>query len=212
MPKKPHKGMFIVLEGLDGSGLSTQSGFLKKYFENKGYEVVATKEPTRQSEWGKKINRVLDKEESVTPAELQKLFVKDRRWHLENVILPAIEEGKIVISDRYLFSTIAFGSIACDFDWLVEINKNFPLPDATFIIKVGPEMCLDRIGKRGEGFKHFERLESLSKSLEAYLKMPELFEKVYLVNGEPAKERVFEDIKTLLRKNFVFLKKNKKNN
>ncbi len=190
-----HKGKFIVFEGIDGSGLTTQSRLLADYLEDKAYNIVLTKEPTTDSETGKKIRQILDEQISVGPEELQKLFIEDRKWHLENRILPALKGGKVVISDRYFFSTIAFGGINLDFEWLVGLNKDFLLPDITFLLKVRPEACVERIEKRGEGIKFFEKLEKLKKAYENYEKITGRFGNICIIDGEKSIGEVFENIK-----------------
>lgn len=103
MEKNSYKGKFIVFEGLDGSGQSTQSGLLRDFLIKKGYKVLLTKEPTLNSKFGKKIKRVLNKKERVSAKKLQELFTQDRKEHLEKTIIPALKKGEIVISDRYFF-------------------------------------------------------------------------------------------------------------
>jgi dTMP kinase len=110
MIKNPYPGKFIVFEGLDGSGQSTQANLLKSFLTEKGLAVVLTKEPTKVSSVSQKIREVLDEKRKITPKELQELFVQDRREHLADLVIPALKENKIVISDRYFFSTFAFGS------------------------------------------------------------------------------------------------------
>ncbi|MFH1841540.1 MAG: dTMP kinase, partial [Candidatus Nealsonbacteria bacterium] len=120
---KELKGKFIVFEGLDGSGQTTQANLLKDFLEEKGKEVVLTKEPTKNSEAGRRIREILDEKEKLDPIDLQRLFIQDRREHLDNLIIPSLKEGKTVISDRYFFSTIAFGaSDGVDRNWLIEAN------------------------------------------------------------------------------------------
>lgn len=191
-------GKFIVFEGPDGSGQTTQANLLKKHLEEKGDSVVLTKEPTLDSDAGQRIHEVLEGAVQMQPEALQEFFVEDRREHLENVILPALREGKTVISDRYFFSTFAYGSLDCDMEWLIKINSEFPVPDITFILDVRPEVCIERIQKRGEGTKFFEKLEKLRKVVAAYKTFPERFAHVHLVNGEQPVEKVFEDIKEKL--------------
>ncbi len=110
--RKSAKGKFIVFEGLDGSGQSTQAQLLKNYLEKeKNISPVLTKEPTRETPIGVLIRQVIQKEISVSPTALQLLFCADRSEHLEKVIKPALENGQWVISDRYFYSTMAFGSL-----------------------------------------------------------------------------------------------------
>ena len=99
MKKNLYSGKFIVFEGLDGSGQSTQSKLLAGFLKKKHYKVLLTKEPTPDSEAGKKIRKILDKKLKVKPAAFQKLYAKDRKEHLGKEIVPALKKGKIVISE-----------------------------------------------------------------------------------------------------------------
>ncbi|TSD02371.1 MAG: dTMP kinase [Parcubacteria group bacterium Athens0714_24] len=198
MLKNIYKGKFIVFEGQDGSGQSTQAKLSKEYLESKNYFVVLTKEPTLDSEAGIKIREILDEKTKSDPADLQKLFSQDRKEHLDNLIISALKENKIVISDRYFFSSFAFGSIDLDLDWLIEINNEFLIPDMTFILDVKPEICIERINKRGKKVTLFEKIEKLKKVRENYKKFPSMFENVYLIDGEKSIPEVFEQIKKIL--------------
>lgn len=188
------KGKFIVFEGLDGSGQTTQAKLLAEYLLRLGKRVVLTKEPTLDSEAGRRIRKILDNKEKVSPKELQELFVEDRRAHVKNLIIPALNEGKIVISDRYFFSTIAYGALDLDTEWLIDLNKDFPFPDIVFLLKVRPEICLERIKSRGQGFKLFEELEKLKKIWETYKILPQRFNNVYMIDGEQTIPKVHKDI------------------
>jgi len=137
------KGFFVVFEGPDGSGQSTQVELLVNYLKAKGCKVLATKEPTLQSKAGKTIREALDEKIKLGPQELQGLFTKDRASHLKNIILPALKRGKIVISDRYFFSSFAFGAAnGVSLDWLVRMNKMFLHPDLTLILDVPAEVSV----------------------------------------------------------------------
>lgn len=199
MIKNTNPGKFIVFEGPDGSGQSTQSSLLKDFLTKKGYEVVLTKEPTVDSEAGKKIKKILEKEIEADSEELQQLFVQDRKEHLENLIIPSLKEGKFVISDRYSFSTFCFGASAgLDMEKLIEMNKGFMLPDLTFILNVRPEVCVARITKRGTKKTLFEVKERLERVMENYKKMPSRFENVKIIDGEKSIEEISEEIKRVV--------------
>ena len=199
MEKNNYPGKFIVVEGPDGSGQTTQVARLKELFEDKGYEVVTTKEPTVVSEAGKKIKKILEEKIETDPAEFQKLYVQDRREHLNNLIIPALKEGKVVISDRYFFSTFAFGTAhGADLDMLIKMNDEFLYPDLTFLLKVRPEVCIDRIEKRGDPKTLFEKQEQLSKVLNIYEKLPERFDDFYVIDGEKSIKEVSEEIKKVV--------------
>jgi len=203
MIKNPYCGKFIVMEGLDGSGQSTQTNLLKDFLLKKGYQTVLTKEPTQDSEAGKKIREVLDKKSEIQPQKLQELFAQDRKEHLENVIIPALKEGKIVISDRYFFSSFAYGTTSgLDLDWLIEINNDFLLPDITFFLKVSPEICLKRVDMRNKNKERtlFEEKEKLAKVWQVYQNLPNRFDNIFVINGEKSIEEVGEDVKKIIKK------------
>ncbi|MBI3589007.1 MAG: dTMP kinase [Candidatus Liptonbacteria bacterium] len=194
------KGKLIVFEGPDGSGQSTQAELLKKYLEEKGFQIILTKEPTRESPASQKISAILNHKTKATPEELQKLFIEDREHHVEKLILPALVESRIIICDRYFFSNFAFGAIDCALDWLISLNQNFPIPDLTLILDVSPEVCLERITSRGRPVQFFENLEKLGKVMENYKKVAPMFSNVYLVNGERPIETIHQEILEIVKK------------
>jgi len=199
MIKNNWPGKFIVIEGLDGSGKSAQVDLLADYLKQHGKEVIITKEPTTESEAGRRIKQALRKEIITEPLELQKLYVQDRREHLENKVIPALKQGKFVISSRYTFSTFAYGhSDGLDVDLLVELNKEFLLPDLTIIVDVSPELCVKRIESRGEPKELFELKEKLTKVNEIYKKIPLMFENAIVVNGKKSIPEVFGEIKIVI--------------
>lgn len=188
---------FIVFEGLDGSGQTTQASLLKNFLEKKGFKVLLTKEPTKDNEFGKKVDRILHQKEKASPFELQKLFTKDREWHLKNVIEPALKEGKIVISDRYFFSTFAFGGINLDMEKLIKMNEKFLMPDITIFLNVKPKTCIERIIKRGEKVALFEKQKKLEKVYKNYKLLKKRFP-INFVNGERSIEKIAKDIQKLV--------------
>lgn len=201
MIKNNYLGKFIVIEGLDGSGKSAQVDLILDFLKERKKEIVITKEPTEESEAGRKIKQALRKEIIIEPFELQKLYVQDRKEHLEKKVIPALKDGKFVVSSRYAFSTFAYGySGGLDIDLLVELNKEFLLPDLTVIVDVSPESCVKRIEGRGEPKELFEELEKLKKVNEIYRKIPQMFENVIMVKGEKPILEVFEDIKNQIIK------------
>lgn len=202
MIKHNYPGKFMVVEGLDGSGKSSQVDLLIDFLKNKGKEVVVTKEPTMDSGAGRKIRQVLRKEIIMEdPLELQKLYVQDRKEHLENKVIPALKEGKYVVSSRYAFSMFAYGySDGLNIEESIRLNENFLLPDVTIVVDVLPENCIKRIEGRGEAKEHFEQLDKLTKVNEIYKKLPEMFENVVMIDGERPIQDVFEDVKNVISK------------
>lgn len=196
-----YPGNLIAFEGLDGSGQSTQANLLALFLRKKRYLVVLTKEPTLDSRAGEKIRKILDREIQVEPSELQQLFAQDRKEHLENLIIPNLKKGKIVISARYFLSSLAFGSPESDMEWLIKLNSDFILPDITFILDVPPEVCLERIRKRGKKRNLFEEKERMTQALENYRLLSKRFINTYWINGNLPEKEVFEQIKEVIEKN-----------
>ncbi|MCW1916210.1 dTMP kinase [Luteolibacter sp. GHJ8] len=168
-----HSGLFIVLEGIDGTGKSTQSGLLAEWFRSQGREVVASREPT-DGPWGAKI-RATALSGRLSPEEELDLFLKDRRQHVEELIAPALAAGKVVILDRYYFSTMAYqGSRGFDPAEIRRQNEAFaPRPDLLFILDLDVDSALARIGGRGDTANEFEKRDSLAKCREIFMALKE---------------------------------------
>jgi len=199
MIKNFYPGKFIVFEGPDGSGQSTQVSLLADFFIKNGKDVVVTKEPTQVSEAGKTIKKILEEKIETDPMEFQKLYAKDREEHLNKLIIPALEKGNIVISDRYFFSTFAFGKAhGADQEELIKMNDNFLYPDLTFFLNVDAKVCIERIEKRADPKTLFEKEERLAKVLKNYQNLASRFENVKVIDGEKSKEEVFEQVKSYL--------------
>ena len=195
-----NRGKFIVFEGPDGSGQTTQAELLKISLESRNREVIITKEPTKESEFSQKILDILNHKISATPCEFQELVSKDRGVHLQKTILPAINSGKIVVSDRYFFATLAYGQLDCPLDRLRAFNQDFPSPDITFILDVSPEICIARIERRGKPVQFFETKEKLEKVLANYRSLFSMIPNVYIVNGERSIEEIHGEILELVSK------------
>ncbi|MFZ8830497.1 MAG: dTMP kinase [Candidatus Aenigmatarchaeota archaeon] len=187
------KGKLIVFEGIDGAGLTTQSQMLEKYLKEKKYEVVLTKEPTNNLIGGI-IRAALKKEWLTSNRTLQLLFSADRAHHLEKEIIPALEDGKIVISDRYFISTIAYGMIELEKDWLKALNSKFLLPDIIFIIDVPVEVSIERIKASRFGFELFEEKKKLEKIRNNFLELSKEYKNCFVINGNRSIEEVHKEI------------------
>lgn len=198
MYKNCYLGKFIVIEGLDGSGASTQVELLTEFLNKKGYPAIPTKEPTIETEPGRIIEKVLNKELKIPSSELQELFSKDRKEHLETIVIPSLKKGTLVVSDRYFLSSLAYGSLDLDLEWLIQINESFLLPDITFLLKVSPEICIQRIKKRKKKLTLFEKEETLAKVWRTYELLSKRFQSVYIINGERTKQEVFNEMKEIL--------------
>lgn len=175
--------MFIAFEGLDGAGTTTHSKNLAKILEKEGHSVLLTNEPTGEEPIGTLIRDILQRKWKVSPESLQLLFSADRANHLKNKILPALKEGKIVITDRYFFSTLAYGGLNVDLDWLKDISKKFPIPDLTILCECDTDTCLDRIGGRDETPELFEKREKLIKIAKNYHNLSKDYPNFYLLDS-----------------------------
>jgi len=164
-------GLFIVLEGIDGTGKSTQTRLLADWFRQQGREVVASREPT-DGPWGAKL-RATAATGRLAPEEELDLLLRDRRDHVEQLIAPALAAGKVVILDRYYFSTMAYqGSRGLDPAEIRRTNEAFaPRPDLLFILDLDVDTALSRIGGRGDTANEFEKHDSLAKCRDIFLSL-----------------------------------------
>jgi len=197
MLKNPYKGKFIVFDSLDGAGNSTQVKLLADFLNKIGKRTHVTKEPTSYLIGGL-IKSQLTHDWKSSAECLQLLFCADRAYHLEKEIIPLLKKGINVISDRYFFSTIAYGNLQInDLDWLIEINKKFILPDLTFFLKVSPKVCIQRIKKDRFEITLFEKEKTLKKVWKNYEILAKKFKNVFIINGERQIEKIAEEIKKI---------------
>ena len=189
------KGAFIVFEGIDGSGKSTHIKMLAAKLREDGYSVVVTAEPSRD-EIGKLIRRYAKRNEGRLPAEAEALlFAADRKMHLKNVILPAVKRGQIVISDRYLHSTLAYqGALGLELDWILELNRFAIKPNLTILLDILPEFSLERVKRKKTVF---EVTDYLRKVRDIYLKFVEKGEMVK-VDADRSRKVIQGDIQELV--------------
>jgi dTMP kinase len=157
-------GFLVAIEGIDGSGKTTQAQLLAKFCSENRLSFVISKEPTK-GRYGRQIRDSAIRGRMSVEDEVDALL-KDRAEHVENVIAPALKEEKIVILDRYYFSTAAYqGAHGADADAILAANECFaPEPDLLIVLDVSPETGIDRIRKRGDEPNKFESLESLEKA------------------------------------------------
>jgi len=188
-----HKSLFIVFEGIDGSGKTTTSKRLKDFFIKKGMKTHWLLEPSFDSKWGKKIRELANLKESIPIEEELNYFIEDRKLDLKNNIIPALNSGEKVILDRYYYSNACYqGAKGMEIGTILKKNLEFSIvPDITFIIDVSVETALKRIkSNREETAILFEKEDYLKKVRENYLslKSPE----IKIINGEGSADGVFE--------------------
>ncbi len=187
--------ILIAIEGIDGAGKTTQVRMLRKALEDAGEEPVVSKEPTN-GKWGKIIK------ESATlgrlsPEKELDAFVQDRTEHVATIIGPALEAGRIVILDRYFYSSIAYqGSRGASVNEVRSLMESrFPNPDAVFVLDIEPAVGIDRIANsRGEEPNHFEDRSNLSRAREIFQGMSG--PNIHHINGANAPEAVHAEIVT----------------
>lgn len=190
--KSEFPGSLIVFEGIDGTGKSTQVALLAEALEALGREVVTSLEPTN-GPYGKQL-RASMQEGRLSPEEELALFHDDRRDHVEHLILPALEAGKVVILDRYYFSTMAYqGSRGFDPVELRKKNEEFaPVPDQVIILELPVTVALERIGVRDGSGNTFEQEEGLRACDEIFATLNDSF--VCRVNADQEPEAVHAEV------------------
>lgn len=187
------KGLFIVIEGIDGSGKGTQSRLLCDWLNHQGYDSVLTVEPTD----GKigEVLRICLENGSLTPAAEALLFAADRVEHTA-WIKSKIGSGRIVVSDRYLQSSLAYqGAHGIDSVWIVDMNRFAIKPDIIIILDIDPKLALVRVNRRGGKTDYFEKIDFLTKVRKIYLDQT----KVLVVDASKKVEDVQTDIQGVVR-------------
>lgn len=185
------KGIFICIEGLDGSGKTTHAYRLVRNLQKRGFDAVYTTEPS-EGEIGKFIRKsVLQGKKRVPRVVEAVLFAVDRVEHLEKDVKPALEEGKVVVSDRCVYSSLAYqGAAGLDLEWIEAINRFALPPDLALYIDVPPEVVVKRIRRKKSVM---ERLETQRRVKEIYMKFVDNG-KLLPIDGDRKKSEVEQNI------------------
>lgn len=199
------RGKFIVFEGIDGSGKSTQAKMLYDFFRTKegkkmlgGRGVQLTEEPTPGAAM---IRRALQGDMKLEPETLQLLFSADRAEHVAKEITPWLNKGITVICDRYFFSTLAYGGLTADMDWLWEVNKKFLMPDIVFFIDASPKIAMARIEARNKKHTIFETQAKLVRLRKNYGMLKNKFNNMIVIDGGGTHKEVHGEIIDILSHN-----------
>jgi len=199
-------GLLIAFEGIDGTGKSTQIRLLAERLVSMGCDVVTTREPT-DGPCGRRIRELFVSRASVSREEELELFLADRRQHVDEVIEPAIAAGKIVLTDRYYLSTIAYqGAAGLDPAEIRRKNDFAPKPDLVILLILPPEESAARIqGPRGQELNAFEQIENLHKVAAEFDRMNEDFiRRIDATLTVPeVHEQVVKEVRALLQANPV---------
>ena len=195
---------FIVLEGIDGAGTSTQLKALGEYFAEKNIPHELSCEPT-ESPIGVLIRQVLKGDLKIQSDSLAYLFSADRNEHIygsEQGVLAKLKQNKLVISDRYFYSSLAYQSIKSDFDFIYSLNQYFPIPEHLFFLDISPEVGEERLSSRDDR-EIFELPEIQKKLRNHYLRSFEKVKnyggKIHLLDGTAPKEEITANIKEILK-------------
>jgi dTMP kinase len=191
---RPPKGAFIVLEGGDGSGKTTQARSLQSALRHVGYKAHSTAEPSR-STVGRLIRRRILHGKKTSPEVEALLFAADRFLHLESEILPALADGKIVVCDRYMYASFAYqGAQGVNADWLREINRFAVKPDLALYLDVPAETGMSRIRRKKSVL---EKLELQRRVRDEYLRLVQAGELTLVDSTQPI-TKVSENILDLV--------------
>ena len=190
---------FIVIEGLDGAGTTTQLSLIEKHLKNKSIKHFITFEPTN-NKTGNFIRSILKGAVTVEPNTMSYLFAADRCEHLYNPndgIVAKHSKGNFIVCDRYLFSSLAYQSVSCGFDFVLKLNSFFPLPSHLFFIKTSIDTCMLRLKSR-EGKEIYEDYDFQKEVERGYNKVLSYYEKskmnIHFLDGEQNPEDIFQKI------------------
>ena len=189
-----NRGLLIVFEGIDGSGKSTQCRMLADLLNKKGIANISLAEPTR-GKWGMKIRQLLAKgRNGISANEELEWFMNDRREDVKQNIEPALNAGKVVLMDRYYFSTAAYqGALGFDPQKIRVDNERFaPIPDRVLIFHNSPEKSLERIESSREEKSAFEKRDYL-------IEVQNIFKSftgpnIRYVSSDSSLEKVYEQV------------------
>ncbi len=189
--KMDGKGVFICIEGLDGCGKTTQTRLLVRRLKKMGYDALYTAEPSR-GKIGAFIKKYcLHRGKRVSAVIEALLFAADRFEHVEKEIIPALSEGKIIISDRYVYSSLAYqGASRLDLRWIEKINEHAIKPNLAIFVDVKPEMVIRRLKPKKSVMENLETQRQVRKVYMKFVGNGELVR----IDGNKPKKDVADDI------------------
>ncbi len=207
--RNPYPGQYIVLEGIDGSGKTTQIEKLYEYFKKQGKEVVRTREPRKDEGLiGELIQKILNGKTKVPSVAIQYLFSADRGMHHAELIEPSLKAGKIVISDRCFWSAVPYGVLDLEQDFddntakyilvsqsILSMYHQFIAPDITIYLDIPVLRAMDRLSKKPHEKEIYEEKQKILKAKEGYdWLLKEFPEEFKIINGARPVEEVTGDI------------------
>ena len=190
------KGAFICIEGLDGCGKTTQAKLLAKKL-GKSHNAVYTAEPSHGKVGTYIRNSYLYGEKRLSSVIEALLFAADRIEHVETEVLPALKQGKLVISDRYIYSSLAYqGAAGLSLEWIEKVNEHTLKPDFAVFIDVDPKTVMSRLKSKKSVM---ENMETQQKVRQIYLKFVEKGDLIR-INGDKSKNEVAKEVYAVVMK------------
>lgn len=199
------KGLFITFEGADGCGKTTQLNLLAEYLKNSGREVVLTREPGGKG-LGEKVREILLNYDGEVSDRCESfLFLADRAQNIDIIVNPAVKDGKIVLCDRHIDSTVAYQGFGRGLDierikMLNTIATNGRKPDLTIVFDIDVENSMKRVGNQKDRMES-AGIEFHNRVRNGYLQIAkEEPERIKVVDASQSIEKVFEDVKKIIHK------------
>jgi dTMP kinase len=197
--KKLNHGLFVVIEGIDGAGKTTQANNVAEELKRRGYKVSVFREPT-DGRWGQRIRKLMMERRDASPWEEVEFFLKDREEDVRKNIVPALMDGQIVVQDRYYFSSIAYQGALPGMDPGEIRRRNqeiAPPPDLLVILDITADEGIVKIEQaRGDVTNLFEKRDYLEKVREIFLKIREPY--VHVVEGSRPPDEITAEIIVLV--------------
>lgn len=208
--ENPYSGKYIAIEGIDGSGKSTQAQKIKEYFELKGNAVVTTYEPNLSLFGGEDIVKVFTSKKKIPPQALQYLLSANRLINLSEIVEPTLEKGHMLITDRSFWSAVVYGCMDLNNTYSLDDSHRMLItqsilsmyhqsivPDITFYLSVSAETGITRLQERKKSRENdlYEKREKLEKVVEGYTWLVKNYpEQLIQIDGERAIDEITQDM------------------
>ncbi|MEE2756045.1 MAG: dTMP kinase [Myxococcota bacterium] len=200
---------FIVIEGLDGAGTTTQAHKLSDWLTSHGYKTHVTAEPT-DGRIGRIIRQILRgeflgiDEKTMPPESIAGLFLADRADHINGEIMPLLKQGVFVICDRYLMSSLAYQGIECGIEWVASVNSTMMTPGLTLMVEVEADIAAKRRAARNDEAELYEMTEFQRQVALGYQQAALLRpnDNIVTIDGSRSISAVFDDITNVVARTY----------
>jgi dTMP kinase len=215
LKRNPYEGLYLALEGTEASGKTTQVKELAKYFESKGRKVVMTREPRKEGLIGDLVHQILKGEVKMNPVGFQYLFAADRVLNHEDVVIPALKKGEVVISDRSFWSALVYGILDKSEEYseknineivvaysILSFYHQFIVPDHTFYLSIPLDVSLERLkNERKQAKEIYEEKSKIEQVIKGYNFVFDQFSnEINVIDGAKSIEQVTKDITRVIEK------------